>query len=589
MARSRDDYSALRLRIVLTILSGYGLALIVFFCYTLFTFPEKYFLGPFRLNWTMIQTAVYFIENLIPVNFAAALLACSLFAPPVPPLKSGLKEAFGRLISSTVVVFIIAGLIYVTLAEGFLPSLNRNLDELRNRTIIARSYFDLAEQAQADGDNALRKAYLEYYLTIDPGNQTAAKALENLRIYSSDDSGTGGGSNFRKQARLLNLRTDELISRAMMSVGREDFFTAYYFADLARALSPPGSADAERANELVTGIQAQLASFKASAEERTRKAIFEIKTQGHSDLSSDEVSLVARAYYTFLHLKERDPEDVEAKKYLKESADKLETMAFFRDEIEQFNAMPGINRLFFLNNEEDSENTQILAIGGIITTEKGTYAQDIEAVTVGPDGGVICRFSARAGKIMNDQEGRPAVFMFGLDRKNSSNPLLPVIHQGGCESILYIVPPLEDLRLLGMEGRRIESHHLTSLWGMWDKVAPYGYPADVIQIEALKRIATAFGFIILSLFALTLGWKLKPSGSVPVFIGALLIPVLPIAAYFLVRLYEYLLTLIIGSALLAWGFLPALIVLVALQFALLVMSLFTLASQSLKIRDLKLS
>ena len=71
MARKRDDYSVLRMRIVLTILSGYGLALIVFFGYALFTFPEKYFLGPFRLNWTLIQTAMYFIENLIPIHCAA--------------------------------------------------------------------------------------------------------------------------------------------------------------------------------------------------------------------------------------------------------------------------------------------------------------------------------------------------------------------------------------------------------------------------------------------------------------------------------------------------------------------------------------
>ena len=586
MAKTSDDYSVLRMRIVLTILSAYGLALIVFSCYALFTFPEKYFLGPFRFNWTMIQTVVYFIENLIPVNCAAVLLACSLFAPPVPPLKSGIKEAFGRLISSTVVVFIIAGLAYVTLSEGLLPSLHRNLDDLRNRTTVARSYLELAEQAYAVGNTRLRKAYLEYYLTLDPENKTAADTLANLRIYASENAGPEDGPEPRKQARLIDLDTAELFRRAEDSLEAEDYFTAYYFADLARALSPPASTDAGRADELAAAIQAHLDSYKASTEEKTRKAIFEIKTQGHSDLSSNELSLVMRAYYTFLHLSERDPRDLEAKKYLTESVDKLETMAFFRDEIEQFGAMPGINWLFFLNSEAMSENTQILAMGGIITTEKGTYARDIEALTISPSGGVVCRFSARAGKIMNDHEGRPALFMVGIDRANSSNPLLPVYHQGDCDSILYILPPLEDLRLLGMEGRRIESRHLTSLWGMWDKVTPYGYPADVIQIAALMRVAAAFGFIILSLFSLSVGWKLKPSGSLPVFIGILLIPVLPFAAYFLVRLYDYLLTLIVGSALLAWGFSPALIILIALQFALLVMSISTLASQSLKVREL---
>ncbi len=583
MAKTRDDYSIFRIRIILTILACYALALIIFFCYSLFTFPEKYFLAPFKLNWTLLQSGVYFIEYLIPVHCTAVLLACSAFAPPVPPLKSGFKEAFGRLISSTVAVFIIAGVLYSILAEGLLPSLHRNLVELKNRTTVARSYLELAEQARADGDSRLRKAYLEYYFSIDPENEEAAEILAELRMHSPAQTGLDSGLEPRRQARLLDLDTDELFRRALRSVGREDYFTAYYFADLARALSPPGSAAAARANELAEGIQAQLASFKADAEERTRKAIFEVKTQGHSDLLSNEVSMVARAYYTFLHLTERDPEDREALKYFKESVDKLESMAFFRDEIERFSAMPGTNSLFFLNGDEDSESTQIVAIGGIIKTDNGTFARDINVVTIGANGSVVCRFSAYAGKFMNDSEGRMALFMLGIDRANSSNSLLPEIYEGECESILYIAPPLEDLELMGSEGRRIESHYLTTLWGMWEKVAPYGYPADVIQIETLMRIAAAFGFIILSLFSLSVGWRQKPPAGLPLFTGLLFIPVLPFAVHFLFGLYEYFHTLIVGSALLAWGFAPALIVLIALQFLLLVLSIVILAAQSLKI------
>ena len=592
MAKKRDDYSILRGRIVLIIFSAYGLALVVFFAYALFTFPEKYYLSPFRLNWTFIQTAINFIENLIPVHCAAVLFACSLFAPPFPSLNSGIKETFGRLISSTVAVFIIGGLLYVTLAEGFLPLLHRNLNGLETRTTVARSYLELSERARTTGDNQLRKAYLEYYLTIDPGNTTAAEALANLRLHGSGSAGMEGdagarlrGAPPRKQARLLDLDTDELFRRAEASLEKEDYYTAYYFADLALALSPRGSSEWQMAEAMTQKIQIQLNSYKADAEENTRKALFEIKTQAHSDLSSDETALIVRAYYTFLHLTKRDPTDREAAKYLAESTRKLETVAFFRDEIERFGAMPGINRLFFVNNEEASDHTQIVAIGGIITTENGIYARDIEVISIGPDGMVTCRYSAQAGKIMNDKEGRRAVFMFGVDRQESTNTLFPAVHQGDCEGILRIVPPLDDLRLLGTGGRNIESHHLTTLWGMWEITSPRGYPSDVIQIAALMRVATAFGFIVLSLFSLSLGWKLKPSGSSPIFAGVILIPILPVAAYFIFELYEYLQTLIIGSALLAWGFTPALIVVIALQFILIVISISILAAQSLRIHE----
>ena len=97
MAKKRDDYTMLRGRIFLTILSVYGLSLLVFFVYCVFTFPEKNFLSPFRLSWTLLQTVAYFIENLIPVHCAAVLLACSLFTPPRPSLRISLHDAFGRL------------------------------------------------------------------------------------------------------------------------------------------------------------------------------------------------------------------------------------------------------------------------------------------------------------------------------------------------------------------------------------------------------------------------------------------------------------------------------------------------------------
>jgi hypothetical protein len=144
---------------------------------------------------------------------------------------------------------------------------------------------------------------------------------------------------------------------------------------------------------------------------------------------------------------------------------------------------------------------------------------------------------------------------------------------------------MNELELLGTEGRDIASHYLNRLWGMWDVVEPYGYTAEPIQIAALMRVAFAFTFVILSLFTLTLGWKLRPVGTFPILTGIIIIPVFPFAAFFLVRAYEYVLTLLIGSTLLAWGFTPSLIVLIALNFALIVFSIALLAAGLLKSRE----
>lgn len=576
MAKTLDDYAKLTKRLSLTLVTAYGISLIFFFGYSLFTFPEKHFLIPFRLSWTLLQTVAYFIETLIPVHCSAVIVVCSLFAPPLPALKSGLQEAFKRLVFSTVAIFILIGIIYIVFSEGFLPAVYGKLHDLENRTSIARNYLKLAEDAKIRGDSRLRRAYLEYYLSIDPNNETIVESLAELTLHSTDGAKEPSQPESPKRARLMDLNTEELFQRAQRSREQEDYYTAYYFADLARALSPPGSEDARRAGQLAKEIQTRLSSYTADIEELKRKAVFEIKTQAHSDLLSDEVHLVTRAYFTFLHLTERYPDDPEAEKYLKEATEKLETMAFFRDDVERFASMPGINQLFFV------DGLRVVAIGGIIRTEHGNYAREIETVDYSETGGVISHIKASSGKILTGAEDGIDIFLVGIDRNDSSNTLVPEYYAGEGRNSIHLSPSLEELELLGSEGRNIDSHHLNKLWGMWDTVAPYGYPAEPIEAGTLARINSAFSFIILSLIALILGWKLRPAGAFPAVAGIIIVPVLPIVAFFFVQSYDYVLMLLTGSALLAWGFIPSLIVLIALNFALIICSIALLAAQSLK-------
>ncbi len=583
MAKTRDDYVKLSKRIAITLALAYAVSLVFFFGYSLFTFPEKHFLPPFRPSWTFLQTIAYFIDTLIPVHCSAVLVVCSLFAAPVPALKSGLQEAFRRLLFSTVAVFVLFGVLHVALTEGFLPTVYRRLSELENQTTIARSYLklaeELAEEAETRENKKLREAYLEYYLSIDPGNTMAVKSLANLRKQPTRVTGTAEEGGQRRQARLLDMNVEELFARTQQSLDREDYYTALYFADLALALSPRGSEEANRARALTNDIQKELSEFTADTAELEKNAMFELKTQGHSDLSSEEVNLVIRGYYTFMHLRQRDPDDSESAKYLKIAREKLKTMAFFRDEVEPYGSMPGINRLFF------TSNSKVVAIGGIISTDDGRFARDIEVISFSDSGEVTAHFKTSAGKIDTDENGGTVMYLVGVDRTDSSNTLLPEYYIGEPQDTLSLSPSIEELELLGSEGRDIESHYLSRLMRMWDIVAPYGYAADPIQIATLRRVAFAFTLIILSLFTLTLGWKLRPAGAFPILTGIIVVPIFPFAAFFLVRAYEYVLTLLIGSSLLAWGFIPSLIVLIALNFALLVFSIAVLASQLLTSRE----
>ena len=62
-------------------------------------------------------------------------------------------------------------------------------------------------------------------------------------------------------------------------------------------------------------------------------------------------------------------------------------------------------------------------------------------------------------------------------------------------------------------------------------------------------------------------------------------PTFPLIAYFVIEMYEYVHRLIVGASLAIWGFFPSMIILFAIEFVLLAVSILILASQATKIRE----
>ncbi|MBT3275284.1 MAG: hypothetical protein HN368_19170, partial [Spirochaetales bacterium] len=425
MARIKDDYSILRNRIIVSVLILYGVSFVVVFIYALFTFPEKNFLQLYRAPWTLYQTVLYFIGTLIPMQCTAVLLTCSFTAPPIPSLKTGPSESFSRLVSSTIGIVILLSISFVVLSEGLTPALERRLDNLQYRTIVLRNYFDLAETSRRSGDLERSEKYLEYYLHEYPGDRAAALILSEVRKQSGGGEQDAASEQVRHKARLTELDPAGLLVMAKSSLSTEEYFTAYYFANLAADMSPFGSPNKEAAIEITSAIQERLSSYKDDKAELERKALFEVKTQGFSDLSSSEVTLNIKAYYTFLVLSQRYPEDPEPRTYLNQSIEKLSSSVFFLSEVEDILSMPGLHDLFFVNSESGAPIRQLVSIGKVIEMENGTYARDIESVTFDADGSLLSHQRASVGKILNTNDGSLAIYMRGIDPDDSTRFLEP--------------------------------------------------------------------------------------------------------------------------------------------------------------------
>lgn len=574
MISVRDDYSRLRIQIIFIVLGVYGASLLFFFGFNLLAFPEKLYLIPYRARWTFINTFIQFVDTLIPVQCAAILSLCTFIPPPTPSIgRENNDGSSAKLISTSLAVFIALGVIFVVANEGLVPSLRGKLSGWRYQTEVARNYLHMAEDAKRSGKLKQGEAYLIYYLTIDPGSRHADSELREIRKQMGSQTDQSDGVETDRSYRLSELTPGEFMRKAKDSEDEEDYITAYYYAKLAVAGSRPGTRDHIELQEHATRIWDKLSSLTDNREDLESRWRFEVKTVAFNDLSSQDVTAIPRAYYTFRMLLDSDPTDAEARRYLEETRKKLRKIAFFTDEVAEIGIMPGVTDVFFVNSAADDPYTELVSFGKIIATGNGTYVQDIEVIRFEKGGGLECHFTASYGKIMTDKEGRLSVFLRGAHPEFPAGGMLPLVVVGpedfACPEIVPIqINPAQTVPLSGGEWRFSELG-LRRLWRNLDTLTALGYREEPLQIEILFKIGSLFGFLILSIASLALGWKFRSPDGLPPILTLAILPVFPFACYFIAEVYLYLHRLLIGTALLAWGFGIAAAALLAIEIILL--------------------
>ena len=587
MNKIRSDYARLQIQIFIFVLILYGISLLFFFGYSLLAFPEKQYLLPYRGRWTFIHTFILFVRTLIPVQCAAILCTCTFIPRPSPAIggrETGVSST--RLVSSTLLVFISLTAIFIVFQEGLIPGLEARLSRWRYQTEIARNYLELAQTAKRNKEYKQGEAYLTYYLSVDPGSSYAERELGEIRkqmgsLPDQNDSGLG-----ERRSRSSELTVDKLIGLAKHSEQEEDYFTAYYYANLALSVARVGSEERALAGTYANSVWEKLSSYTDDSDELEKRWRFEVKTIGFNDLSSSDAAAITRAYYTFKMLADLEPSDAEARRYLLESAEKLRKVAFFTDEVEDIRIMPGIRDALFLNRRSETNQTELVSIGKIIAADSGIYVQDIEVVMFDSEGNIRCHFSALFGKVMVGPEGTPSVYMRGIDPDQPDGGMLPMMYSETgdveCPEVLPLQIDLQTTGPLVTAGKPYNELGLRGMWGRENLLAELGYRKEPIQVEMLYRVSVLFSFLVLSIASMAFGWRLKTENGLPPIITLVILPVLPFACYVITEAYLYFHRLVIGVLLLAWDFAIAGILLIALELILLVVATFLLAGPSMK-------
>jgi hypothetical protein len=561
-------------RIVPFLFAFYAVSIVAFIGYAYISFSVSLFLPALRWEYALKRGFIFFMDYLIPVHAAAIAVAASLAAgSQAPRAAGGPAQPFNRVISSTVATFLVLAAGYTVLYEGVYPDVHRRLSDMRYQSSLAREFLNQAKAGEQSGDYKSALNAVDRYLGINPQDK---KARERLLVLADKAAHQRKGEPAPVVAGLAESETLDaqgLMEKAQFYFTQKDWMSAHYYAQSAVALDPR-RIDAQR---LAAQASDEMGGVSALNDERMAGDLFQQKKAAYQMLVSGNA---LGAYYAFSVLADQNKNDSEITRYLAEAKSKVAETTFFLDEAQKVGALPGVQKILFLDHGEAGA-TEAVSIGKMVELPAGdAYFYDIEAIRYAANGSVQWHFTAPYGR----RDGS-AILMHCIDRNDARNQYLPLYLQGTRpavdRSVLALRPGLAELRALSTRQDALADTGLAELWRMRGELGAFGMSRQGLNVEMTMRLLMPFAFLIVSLFSVAMGWafRMRAAGRLPLF-PALLTPLVPIVLAVLTLLYVYAHRVIAGFSVLAFGLEAALIILGVMQMVLLGLSLVMLAGQS---------
>lgn len=586
MARQPGNLSSYQRRLLLFIFSLYAVSFVFFFIFSIFTFPEKYFLLSFRVEWTLNNCLSLFIKTLIPVHCTAILLSYSFGSVPVHTDRrtnansTEVSDAFVRLIKTNLILFLILTAVFTITLIGIKPRLDRNIETQRYRTEMARDFLVKAQDTKTDGDFKLSRSYLEFYLTIDPNNVQATGLLNQVQksLYAPDIPEAGAEVSRYGSPNLLDRDPSELLAIAQEYMEKEDFFSAYYYAALAYEVAEDNGEEWSDAKRFASSAWEKLSSIKPDQEQRDVAELFDMKKRGLEALTTEDKNKMIEAYYIFKSLSRSHPADSEVVRYLEVSIQAIQSITYFLPNAEEMITMPGFPNILFVNRA-DTEQRELIFFRKLVRSDAGTYVRHVESLAFTSGGDLIYHMRAPYAQLIGHD-----LILQGIDPDDPNRGAQPEYISGEKPEptpfIIRIKPSEEELRALSRNQTSTDEIGLIDLWSMSEILSKYGHRSEPVQLESIILILHPFSFFILSIFSVALGLALKPRKGFPPIITLILIPGIPFVLHFLLELYHYLHRILIGALLFATNFTVSLTITIIEQAVLLLLSVVFLAGKA---------
>lgn len=552
----------------------YILGFLFFFVFAILNFTvsgvdQRYFAA-----WISAESFINWFDAIIILTVTAFITAFSLFISR-KDMPSTAPDVI-KMMQGMVAGILILTIFFAILQYGLYPRVVQTRDDYLRFTQRSRALLESVAVFQQEDDYASAIQSLQEYLTIHEADDEAQLELLNMQreLVQQADNGEVG-IDYADRISVRAQHAGDLLARARRRADSEDWFSALYYGRLAKRFDPSRE-DVTRFVQQVEnkiGAAERLEGADLSIDEQQQQQLFRGKQLGlHALLRGDPV----QAYYIFLQLEEDFPFDPDVRKYLPitVSGDHemgvigVRDLTFFIPEAQEALNLPGYNDLLLVHRW-DNERRELVSIGKMVYGRSGVFFDRIEFIALDENGRILHHMSAPRGKLVSGNMDPIVISLHGIHPQYAEIWEEPQYHVGSFEN------PDNFLLQLNISLRELESfdglledlaYTPLGLYRALQVWPEYGFDVAVPAVYFFMALLRPFTLFLLVFAAMGLAIRLHSRyyGRFPIS-GVLLIPLIPVAAAYAVRTYEYVMQIFIATTVTGLGFAAALAILLLLQ------------------------
>jgi len=372
------------------------------------------------------------------------------------------------------------------------------------------------------------------------------------------------------------LNATQAIAKGYESFNEKKYFEAHWLATLGRRLAERGSPEEANAARLASDAWNMISSLTPNNKEERIYELYNLKLSGYQAMNNGEW---IRAYYIFQELLALTPDDFDAVNFLAASETGVKESAFFIDEMEISLGEILTGAVFSLPY---NDGRVVLRFLSLTTSDDVSYGMGFEYMAFDLNSRPLASVKSQYAKLLPvtlNEKQQVLVLMHALDRMNEDNYydgewLIGDKIVGG----IFLDISYEDLMLLSYIRRGLPNLQIDELYLAANKFGNAGYVYQIFQAEILNRLSSILIFLPMAIFVIILGWRYRIKSKTR-YIFVIMIFVLPVVFHGFVFLYRSVFNIAGIWLILSVGFIPALIVCIAVTALTLFISLITLAAQ----------